>query len=159
MITEMITPNNRSDFDTDAQYRRANKEKFSLLIFVTTILAALMSQQKEYEEVEAKKKSLFDSIMPKSERQAARFIRFANWIAFKYTKLRYMEACPACGYYAPRQDQLSACDRRGYYGTMKETYCLMCGELISRTHAPEAELQELFRDTTTLEDLKRRGIE
>lgn len=148
MIKEMITPVRRTDFDTDAQYKRAMREKTSLLIFVATIIAACWSMYKEHADVEKRKRTLLDKICPQTNYQASKFIEFVNRKAFNYAKNNGGMCCPRCGYWMFPVEQDSH-TTSGHYTSdysispMKLRFCSMCGELIDRKNRSASELEQI----------------
>lgn len=148
MIKEMITPVRRTDFDTDAQYKRALHEKTSIVIFVATILSACWSMYKEHASVERRKKALLDQVCPQTNFQAVKFIEFVNRKAFNYAKNNGGMCCPRCGYWMFPVEQDSHTKSNHHksdtsVSPMKLRFCSMCGELIDRKYRSATELEQI----------------
>ena len=158
MLKELITPVRRSDFDTDAQYRRASREKDSILMFVGTVLYACWSMYKEHKAVEMKKRQLLDRIKPMTNNQAIKFIEFVNRKAFNLAKKHGGECCPRCGYwmFPIERNSMSADDPDVKAAPMKTRYCSMCGELIDRVYRDESELAQIQKYLNSLNEPEKK---
>jgi len=150
MLKEVITPIRQSDFDTRAQYNRAWSERNAILNFIVNIMTACWSMRKESEDVERKKKSMFERIMPRSNRQGVKFVAFLNAKAMSYAKTHGGVCCPRCGYWMfpiERESNATISAIRGDIAApMVENYCSMCGELIERVNRTSAELDAINKE-------------
>jgi len=134
MLTQLLIPVRRRNYNTQADYDRATEERWALIHLIINIFVACWSMEKEEAEVEKKKQEYIEKMTPKTSRQTLKFLELINRKAFEWAK-RKGKACPKCGYYMfPTTKSSHMTDKFTGVSPMYEEYCGMCGELIQRNY-------------------------